>query len=111
MGTCIINTERKERGAESMKAQNSKVMTIANKLVKDGYNRSNAMLKAWVLVKMPLVECKVKGVTYGSRQKALEHLLNYDSQNITVSLYRDTNNSHDKNAVAVIVRVNNSKWY
>jgi len=50
----------------------SKVMTIANRLVKQGYNRANAMIKAWVLVRMPLVETKVAGVTYGKRQKAIE---------------------------------------
>lgn len=93
-----------------MKAQ-SKVMTIANKLVKNGYNRSNAMVKAWVLVKMPLVESKVMGVTYGNRQKALEHLLKYDSQSIVVSLYRDKANTYDKNAIAVIVSAGNSKGY
>jgi len=59
------------------RTKNSKVMTIANKLVAQGYNRANAMIKAWVLVKMPLVETKVAGVTFGNRQKAIEHLSRY----------------------------------
>ena len=64
----------------------SKVMTIANRLVKQGYNRANAMVKAWVLVKMPSVSTKVAGVTYGKRQKALEHLRHYRLENIRISL-------------------------
>ena len=55
-----------------MKTNHSKVMTIANKLVSQGYNRENAMIKAWVLIKLPLVETKVAGVTFGKRQEAIE---------------------------------------
>ena len=32
---------------------NSKTCTIANQLVAQGYTRSAAMLKAWILVKAP----------------------------------------------------------
>ena len=42
----------KREGANTMKTTHSKVMTIANKLVKQGQNRANAMVKAWALVKM-----------------------------------------------------------
>ena len=49
-------------------ARHSKVMTIANHLVKQGYNRAYAMVKAWALVKLSGVTVKVAGVTYGKRQ-------------------------------------------
>lgn len=70
-------------------AAHSKVMIIANRLVKQGYNRANAMVKAWVLVKMQSVSTKVSGVTYGKRQKAIEHLTHYRPEDIRISLYRD----------------------
>ncbi len=89
----------------------SKVMTIANRLVKQGYNRANAMVKAWVLVKMPSVLTKVSGVTYGKRQQAIEHLTHYRPEDIRISLYRDNGNAHDLNAVAVIATVRGKGAY
>ena len=89
----------------------SKVMTIANKLVKQGYNRANAMVKAWVLVKMPSVLTKVSGVTYGKRQQAIEHLTHYRPENIRISLYRDNTNAYDSNAIAVIATVKGKGSY
>ena len=87
------------------RSAHSKVMTIANRLVKQGYNRANAMVKAWVLVKMQSVSTKVAGVTYGKRQKALEHLRHYRPENIRISLFRDRENANDVNAIAVIATV------
>lgn len=89
----------------------SKVMTIANRLVKQGYNRANAMVKAWVLVKMPSVLTKVSGVTYGKRQQAIEHLTYYRPENIRISLYRDRDNAYDSNAIAVIATVRGKGAY
>ena len=85
--------------------KHSKVMTIANKLVKQGYNRAYAMVKAWTLVKLSGVTVKVAGVTYGKRQTAIEHLTHYRPQDIRISLWRDKDNAADKNAVAVIAAV------
>ena len=89
----------------------SKVMTIANKLVTQGYNRANAMVKAWVLVKMPLVETKVSGVTFGKRQKAIQHLSRYNPQDITINLVRERENPQDNNAVAVYAAVRGKGRY
>lgn len=94
-----------------MRTKNSKVMTIANRLVAQGYNRANAMVKAWVLVKMPLVETKVSGVTYGNRQKAIEHLSRYNATEIAINLIRESNNSFDTNAVAVYATVSGKGSY
>lgn len=91
--------------------QHSKVMTIANRLVKQGYNRANAMVKAWALVKLPNVLTKVAGVTYGKRQTAIEHLTHYRPQDVRISLYRDGHNAADKNAVAVIAAVRGKGAY
>ena len=91
--------------------QHSKVMTIANNLVKQGYNRAYAMVKAWALVKLSRVTVKVVGVTYGKRQTALEHLTHYRSQDVRISLCRDKDNASDKNAVAVIAAVRGKGAY
>ena len=88
-----------------MKLKHSKVMTIANKLTAQGYNRANAMVKAWVLIKLPLVETKVAGVTFGRRQEAIEHLSRYSAEEIHIVLKRERNNAYDRNAVAVIASV------
>jgi ADP-ribosylglycohydrolase len=86
-------------------------MTIANRLVKQGYNRANAMVKAWVLVKLHSVSTKVSGVTYGKRQQAIEHLTHYHPENIRISLYRDRTNAYDNNAIAVIATVKGKGSY
>lgn len=92
-------------------ARHSKVMTIANSLVKQGYNRAFAMVKAWALVKLQSVPTKVSGVTYGKRQTALEHLTRYAPQAVRISLYRDKANAADHNAVAVIASVQGKGAY
>ena len=48
---------------------------------------------------------RVKGVTYGNRQRAIEHLTRYASEDIHISLERDAGNSADRNATAVIAAV------
>ena len=101
----------KREGANTMKTTHSKVMTIANKLVNQGQNRANAMVKAWALVKMQIIEIKATGVTYGKRQKALEHLRRYNNANITLDLHREKDNTHDSNAIAVIATVKSKGSY
>ena len=106
-----ISTELRKGALQMKRTQHSKVMTIANRLVKQGYNRANAMVKAWVLVKLPNICTKVAGVTYGKRQKAIEHLTHYRPENIRISLYRDNANAYDRNAVAVIATVKGKGSY
>ena len=93
------------------RTSHSKVMTIANRLVKQGYGRSTAMIKAWVLVKLPQVITKVSGVTHGKRQQALEHLTRYSPEDIRIFLQREKDNAYDKNAVKVVVSVRNKGAY
>lgn len=85
--------------------KNSKVMIIANKLVAQGFNRANAMAKAWILVKMPLVETRVAGVTFGKRQLAIEHLIRYNPQDIAIQLIRERASTYDVNSVVVVASV------
>lgn len=92
-----------------MTNKKSKVMTIANKLVAQGYSRRQAMIKAWVLVKMPLVESKVSGVTFQNRQRIIERLTHYTAEEININLVRENGNQYDANAVAVMVSVNGSR--
>lgn len=88
-----------------MRKTKSKVMTIANRLVAQGMGRPAAMVKAWLLCKMPLVQTKVAGVTQGRRQEALEHLARYPAAQISVRLQREPGNPADRNAVAVVAAV------
>jgi len=83
------------------KAMHSKVMTIANRLVAQGSSRAPAMVKAWALVKLPKLETKVAGVTFGNRQLFIEQLLDCAPESISIRLEREPGNEHDKNAVAV----------
>ena len=52
----------------------SKVLTLANKLVGQGWNRSMAMIKAWVIIKTGQLESKVAGISLPNRQRATERL-------------------------------------
>ena len=106
-----IGTELRKGALQMKRTQHSKVMTIANRLVKQGYNRANAMVKAWVLVKLPNICTKVAGVTYGKRQQAIEHLTHYRPEHIRISLYRDNANAYDRNAIAVIATVKGKGSY
>jgi len=84
-----------------------KVATMANRLKKMGLSLSQAFKKAWELVKSESVRTKVRGVTVGNAQKALERLTHYRADEITVSLEREPGNLYDSNAVAVHVGVIN----
>ncbi|MCL2124086.1 MAG: HIRAN domain-containing protein, partial [Desulfovibrionaceae bacterium] len=86
-------------------------MTIANRLVTQGYNRPHAMVKAWALVKLPKLETKVAGVTYGNRQKAIQHLARYAPEAVSIRLEREQSNEHDRNAVAVYAAVEGKGAY
>lgn len=97
--------------AQVKRTKQSKVCTIANKLVKEGYSRSAAFIRAWILVKLQQVKIRVAGVTYGLRQKALEHLRRYNPQMISISLERENDNAADTNAVKVIATVEGKGSY
>ncbi len=83
----------------------SKVMTIANSLVKQGLSRSAAMIRAWITVKLRTIRTKTAGVTYGKRQALLDRLTRYSSEDITIELQRESGNVYDPNAVQIIAAV------
>ena len=83
----------------------SKVMTIANHLVKQGMSRSAAMVQAWITVKLRRIDTKTAGVTHGNRQKLLARLSRYSPEDITIKLQHEQDNAADKNAVQVIATV------
>ncbi len=85
----------------------AKVMTIANALVKQGVSRSKAMVRAWITVKLHAIQTKATGVTHGNRQKLLERLTRYKLDDITVTLQRERDNTHDPNAVQIVAAVRN----
>lgn len=91
--------------AAERKATKSKVCIIANRLIKQGVNRSEAFRRAWTIVKAAKIETKVSGVTFGSRQKALERLTHYETDKISIRLEREAANEYDSNAIQVIATV------
>ena len=90
-----------------MKGIKSKVMTIANALVKQGVSRSAAMVRAWITVKLRAIQTKAAGVTHGNRQTLLERLTRYKPEDITVTLQREKNNAYDNNAIQIVASVRN----
>ncbi len=84
----------------------SKVMTIGNRLHIKGATLSQALKMAWRIVKAGITT-KVKGVTFGNAQKALERLTMYRSEDIIVELKRDPLNLYDPNAIEVHAGVKN----
>ena len=77
-----------------------------------GSNRATVMIRAWAMVKLlPRMETKVTGVTYGNRQKALEHLARYAPEAVSIRLEREADNEHDRNAVAVWAAVEGKGSY
>lgn len=84
----------------------SLIFRNANKLVKAGYSRSEAMKKAWALAKLPEIEARVKGTAAApKRQEALEHLTHYDPEQVSFRIAREPKNRADSHAVAVIASV------
>ncbi len=92
-----------------MNKTRSKVMTIANRLVKQGLPRSLAMIKAWIIVKANALRTKVKGTS--RRQNALEKLASVNPADISVKLKREPRNSHDSNAVAVYAALRDNRVF
>ena len=92
-----------------MNKTRSKVMTIANHLVKQGLARSMATLKAWVIVKAKALRTKVRGTSY--RQNVLEKLAGINPADISVKLKREPRNSHDSNAVAVYAALKDNRVF
>ena len=85
----------------------SKVMTIANALVRQGVSRSAAMVRAWITVKMKQFYIKAVGVTHSNRQTLLDHLTRCKPEDITITLQREKDNAHDSNAIQIIAAVRN----
>lgn len=87
------------------------VCTNANRLVKQGYSRSEAFKKAWALARLEGITVKVKGTAAGNRQTALEHLTRYNPADVSFIIASDVHNSYDSNAIAVIAKVRNKGAY
>ena len=92
-----------------MNKTRSKVMTIANRLVKQGLTRSLAMIKAWIIVKANALRTKVKGTS--RRQDVLEKLAGVNPADISVKLKREPHNAHDSNAVAVYAALRDNRVF
>ena len=85
----------------------SKVMTIANRLVKQGLTRSIATVKAWIIVKATALRTKVKDTS--RRQDTLEKLAGVNPADISIKLKREPRNAYDSNAVAVYAALRNNR--
>ena len=77
------------------------VMRIGNRLHSKGLTLSQALKRAWAIVKRGIIT-KVKGVTMQPKaQRALQKLTAYAPENIIITLKRDAANLFDGNAVEV----------
>lgn len=92
-----------------MNKTRSKVMTIANRLVKQGLTRSIATIKAWIIVKANALRTKVKGTS--RRQSELEKLAGVNPAGISVNLKREPHNVHDSNAIAVYAALRDNRVF
>lgn len=79
------------------------ICRTANVLHKAGYSRSNAFVIAWAMEKG--MTTKVKGVSKENRQTALQHLLRYAPQDVSIRLDREPENLYDQDAIAVVAAV------
>ena len=93
---------------KNIKTTRSRVMTMANKLVKKGYGRRLAMLKAWIIVKAEKLSVRVAGVTFGQRQQILAAV---DGKQAFVKLRREDDNLFDASAVSVWVFAEGTRGY
>jgi hypothetical protein len=107
----IIAGEKEVAAEKKANDTKSKVCHIANRLTKQGMNRPEAFRRAWATVKAETLETKVAGVTIGRRQEALERLIRYEADSISVSLERESANEYDGNAVKVITTVQGKGSY
>lgn len=88
-----------------LKEMRSKVMQIANRLVKLGQVRACAMEAAWKIVKSNGLSTRVAGTTFDNRQNVLALIAKYNPADVDVQLVREPSNAFDSNAVAVTVSV------
>ena len=82
-----------------------KVIQIANRLVRQGQIRRNAMLTAWKIIRYKALRIKINGTSFDNRQNALQLLCKYNPVDITAKLVRDRLNTFDRNAIAVTAAV------
>lgn len=93
---------------KNIKTTRSRVTTMANRLVKRGYGRRLAMIKAWIIVKAEKLSVRVSGVTFGQRQQILAAL---DGRQAFVKLRREDDNLFDASAVSVWVFAEGTRGY
>lgn len=90
----------------NIKTIRQNVMRIGNRLHKKGVTLSEALKRAWQIVKSGITT-KVKGVSFGIGQRALQRLTTYNPDSVIVSIKRDKGNLYDCNAIEVHAGVQN----
>jgi hypothetical protein len=91
-----------------LKNRLSKVMTLGNRLA-PRLGRHDAFIQAWSIVKAGSLVLPVRGVAFGNRQEALRRLAAYNPSDVRVFITPEPGNPVDRNAVAVMVGVQNGK--
>ena len=80
------------------------VCAMANQLRKAGYSLKEAFKKAWQRVKLTMT-IRAAGTTFENRQERLNFLKNFKPEDLTVTLDREADNQHDKNAIRITVHI------
>ncbi len=87
------------------------VTTIANRINGKIHDLAAAFRRAWQIVKGRELISKISGVTYGTRQRALQRLEKYNRGIVSIALEREAGNEYDANAVKVMVSVGSGNKY
>lgn len=80
------------------------VCTMANELKKQGYSLAQAFRKAWRRVKLSMT-VRATGTTFENRQERLKFMKQFHLEDLTVTLEREPDNRHDKNAIQVVIHI------
>ncbi len=80
------------------------VCIMANKLKRAGYTLSDAFRKAWKQVRLSMM-IKVAGVTFENRQECLKFLKRFRTEDLTITLERDSGSRYDSNAIRIVVHI------
>lgn len=80
------------------------VCAMANELRKAGYSLSQAFRKAWKRVKLSMT-IRVAGTTFENRQERLQFLKQFRTDDLSVTLERETSSKYDSNAIQIVVHI------
>jgi len=86
----------------------SEIVRTANKLATTGLSKSQAFKRAWALAKGQTLF--VKGVTKGKRQIAIDHMKNYQLEDVAITLVNNSADYFEDDILEVIATINGKSY-